>query len=42
MGFNVDSAFLAITVVVAVIVVVGGVGGGVGIGKASQTLKRIR
>ena len=41
MGFNVDSAFLAITVVV-VIVVVGGVGGGVGIGKASQTLKRIR
>ena len=41
MGFNVDSAFLAITVVV-VIVVGGGVGGGVGIGKASQTLKRIR
>ena len=41
MGFNVDSAFLAITVVV-VTVVGGGVGGGVGIGKASQTLKRIR
>ena len=35
MGLKVDSAFLAIVIVVVV-------GGGVGVGKASQTLKRIR